>query len=229
MLTVYLCAFINKAYIEEAKVCIASLRTNGRFFGPIYLFTNLDTTIESVNVIKVDCDSVPQSAGFKTRIFNYLPIDSSSIFLYLDTDIVVLKPLPSFDEVGSKVHLYGYPSKTQNHYHYCGFLTNDPNYTKEVAINTGILLYRPSLKIKEIFDEADALYTSLVKSNKVNCVWEQPSLSLVLIKHNMHDVTLTELVYEERWGSGITSNHLFNHFCGERDATRSTKMKKYLQ
>ena len=37
----------------------------------------------------------------------------------------------------------------------CGFTTNDPYYTKHTAICYGILLFRPTLKVKKVFDEFD--------------------------------------------------------------------------
>ena len=52
MLKVYLCAFKNKIYIEEAKICIESLLINRRFTGPIYLFTDIDVSINGVKIIK---------------------------------------------------------------------------------------------------------------------------------------------------------------------------------
>ena len=72
MLKVYLCAFKNIAYIEEAKVCIESLRTKGCFTGPIYLFTDMDVSIDNVSIIKTTCESVELSAAYKTRLFEYI-------------------------------------------------------------------------------------------------------------------------------------------------------------
>lgn len=229
MLKIYMCAFKNKCYLKEAKICIESLRTNGKFNGLIYLFTDMDVIIPNVKVIKANNVSIPLSAGFRTRVFDYIKdYDSNDIFLYLDTDIVVLKPLPSFDFIGDKIQVYGYPSRTQNCATMCGFITNDPYYTKHPAICSGILLFRPSLKVKNVFDEIDKMYNELIKTNKINSCWEQPTLCFKLIEHDMQTISLNEYVYEERTKKSATDLHVFNHFCGLRGETRYIEMKKYL-
>ena len=48
MLKIYLCAFLKKEYLEEAKICIQSIRKHGLFTGKIYLFTDLDVYIDNV-------------------------------------------------------------------------------------------------------------------------------------------------------------------------------------
>ena len=153
MLKIYLCAFKKNCYLEEAKICIESLRTNGQFKGPIYLFTDMEVTLTNIEVIKANCESIPLSAAFRIQLFNYIKdYDSNDIFLYLDTDIVILKPLPSFNYIGNKIQVYGYPSRSQVSPSFSGFITNDPHFTKKTAISSGILLFRPSLKVKKVFD-----------------------------------------------------------------------------
>ena len=230
MLKIYLCAFLNKIYLEEAKVCIESLRTNGCFNGTIYLFTDMDVSIEGVEIIKTKCDSVQLSASYRTRLFEHITeISNDDIFLYLDTDIIVLKPLPSFDNITDKIHVYGYPSKNQKEHSFVGFLTSDINYTSQTAICSGILLFRPSISVKKVFDDTYKLYMDLIKKNKVNSCWEQPALCYVLIEQEMYDISLTDYVYEERTKSKISDFHIFNHFCGMRGDSRYNNMKKYLK
>ncbi len=229
MLKVYLCAFIKKEYIEEAKICIQSLRKNGNFNGPIYLFTDMNISIDGVEVIKVNCGSVFLSACFRTRLFEYIKdFSDDDIFLYLDTDIIILKPLPSFDNIGHKINTYGYPSRTQKEPSFAGFITNNINYTSKIAICSGILLFRPSLKVKKVFDETYKLYNNLIINKKINSCWEQPALCFILTKEDMNDITLNDYVYEERTKSKITDLQIFNHFCGLRGKERYKKMKYYL-
>lgn len=224
-----MCAFINQRYIEEAKVCIQSLRRNGSFTGPIYLFTDMDVSIEGVIIVKMKCKSVPLSACYRTRLFEYIKdISSDDIFLYLDTDIVILKTLPSFQSIGDKICVYGYPSRTQNENSFSGFITKDVYYTSKPSICTGILIFRPSERVKKVFDDTYELYMNLLNQKKVNPCWEQPALCFTLIKENMYDITLTGCVYEERSKTKITDTHIFNHFCGLRSNVRNINMKKYI-
>lgn len=230
MLHIYLCAFFNKNYIEEAKVCIESLRTTGNFAGPVYLFTDQDVSIDGVNILHVTCGSVSLSASYRTRLFEHIKdFSSDDIFLYLDTDIVVLKPLPSFDSIGDKIQVYGYPSRTQKEASFSGFITDDVHYTSKPAICTGILLFRPSTNVKNVFDKTYTLYLDLLKKGKLNACWEQPALCFTLIEQDMYDISLNESVYEERTRGAIHDVHIFNHFCGLRGDVRYMHMKQYLQ
>lgn len=229
MLNIYLCAFLNKKYIEEAKVCIESLRTNGSFHGPIYLFTDINISIEGVTVIKTNCKNVELSASYRTRLFEHIKdFSADDIFLYLDTDIVILKPLPSFDSIGDKIEVYGYSSRTQKDDSFSGFITDDIAYTSKPGISSGILLFRPSTKVKAVFDKAYSLYLNLIKNKKVNACWEQPALCFTLIEQDMYNISLNDYVYEERTMGTIDSSHVFNHFCGLRGSSRYKNMKKYL-
>jgi lipopolysaccharide biosynthesis glycosyltransferase len=233
VLKIYLCAFINNKYIEEAKVCIQSIRQNGLFNGEIYLFTDMNVVVndENVHIIKVNCKTVELSAVYRTRLFEHLDINKFSeddIILYLDSDIVVMKPIPSFEFITDKIHVYGYPSRKQKEGSFAGFITSEPKYVNYVAFCSGILLFRPSNKIKQVFDEIYSLYLELINKNKINPCWEQPALCYKLIEHEIVCIDLNDLVYEERTKGVIEDGHVFNHLCGMRSCDRVNLMKKYL-
>ncbi len=233
MLRIYLCAFIDRFYLEEAKICIRSLRENGKFTGHIYVFTDLDCTIEGVTVIKTPCTSIALSASFRTRLFEYVEdFAAHDIFLYLDTDVIVLKPLPTFESIDNKIHVYGYPTRRQREVSFAGFLTDDPKYITKTAISSGILLFRPSDAVRRVFDQTYEMYMSLIKRKKINLCWEQPALCYVLIQEDMMAMTLNDMVFEERTrtkGNTINETHVFNHFCGMRGKERHVRMRQYLE
>lgn len=233
MLKIYFCAFKKKCYLEEAKISIKSLQTNGQFNGPIYLFTDMDVILDNVEIFKVDCESIPLSASFRTQIFEYIKdYDSNDIFLYLDTDIVIVKPLPSFNYIDNKIQVYGYNTRNQSGSSFSGHITNDPHFVLQPAICSGILLFRPSLKVKNVFDETYELYKKLLRRNKVNGCWEQPALCYKMIEHTMCNMSLNDYVIEQRGGEHSIKNkkdtYIFNHFCGLRSSTRFNEMEKYL-
>ena len=248
MLKIYLCAFLKQEYLEEAKICIQSIRKHGLFTGKIYLFTDLDVYIDDVIIIKKKCSSVYLSASFRTRLFeNLTDISKDDIFLYLDTDIIVMNPIPSFDNIGYKIQVYGYPDRTQKHRCFSGSITNDKKFTSKNAICSGILLFRANNKVKKVFDETYALYLELIKKDKINSCWEQPSLCYKMIEHDMYIMTLNDFVFEEREKFKVDKNNkgdvttknkkciknlpnniIFNHFCGLRGQTRYKSMEKYL-
>ena len=228
-LKIYLCAFLSKTYIKEAKVCIESIRKNGKFTGKIYLFTDMNVSIPGVDVIKVPCESIYLAASYRTRVFNHIKdLLPQDVVLYLDTDVVVLKPLPSFDNISNKINVYGYPNVTQEKSAFAGHITDDPKYTSKTAFSSGIMVFRPNKKIKILFNKIYKLYLELINQKKVNNCWEQPALCFTLIKYQMFNISLNDLVYEERTNEKIGNNIIFNHLCGMRSAERYNIMKKYL-
>jgi lipopolysaccharide biosynthesis glycosyltransferase len=227
-LTIYLCAFLNKCYADEAIVCIESIRKNGKFTGDIYLFTDLDVIIDRVHIIKTSVSSVELSSAYRTRFFEHINYSEKDIILYLDTDIIIMKPLPTFDTIDDKIHVYGYPTRKQIEHSFSGFITDNIQYTSKQAFCAGILLFRPSTTIKKIFDEIYELYTELLKKGKINLCWEQPALCYKFIQHDIHECSLTKYVHEERTQSKISEIAVFNHFCGMRSNIRYIKMKTYV-
>ena len=230
---IYLCAFKKKEYIEEAKICIESIKKYGNFNGTIYLFTDMKINIENVIIINVDVESVYLSASYRLRFFehfNLKDLDKNEIILYIDTDIVVLNTIPSFDNINSKIQVYGYNDRTQNIHSFAGFITRDKKYIDKMAICSGILLFRPSEEVKKCFDESYNLYLDLIEKNKVNSCWEQPSFCYTLTKLDMVEISLSDITCEERSlnNKPIEKHIVFNHFCGMRSNNRHLKMKKYL-
>jgi lipopolysaccharide biosynthesis glycosyltransferase len=221
---------VHVDYIEEAKICIQSIRKNGCFNGEIYLFTDINTTIENVNVIKItDVKNVYDSASYRTRILEHNIFNNNDIILYLDTDIVVLQPIDILlNIVNDKICVYGYPNRLQNETSFAGLITKDINIINKPAFCSGILLFKVSDNIKNIFNQIWNYYQEQIKNNNVNSCWEQPVLCYILIKYNIYDILLNEYVYEERQHNKITEKILFNHFCGIRGPDRKKKMKKYI-
>ena len=240
MLQIYICACKDKQYLKEAKICIDSLRKNGQFHGLIYLLTDipqflekLDFDLNNVEVIKVKCGSNKMSAVLRTRFFHYIEnYDTNDIFLYLDTDIVVVKPLPSFNSIDNKIQVYGYNSVTQKSNSFSGNITKDTYFTSKPGICSGILLFRPSLKVKNVFDETYELYRKLLAEDKVLGCWEQPALCYKLIEHDMYNISLNNYVVEKRGGEHSfdkkPDTHIFVHFCGRRGPKRVGMMNEYL-
>ena len=140
MLKIYICACKDKQYLKEAKICIDSLRKNGQFHGLIYLLTDipqflekLDFDLTNVEVIKVKCGSNKMSAVLRTRLFHYIEnYDTNDIFLYLDTDIVIVKPLPTFDYIDDKIHVYSHGGSQKSN-SFSGYITNNPYFTSKIG------------------------------------------------------------------------------------------------
>lgn len=229
---IYLCAFIEPRYIEQAKICIRSIREKGEFKGNIYLFTDLDVYIEDVIVIQTKVKNVEFSASFRLRIFEYISLENipkDEVLLYLDTDIVVVNKIPSFENIKDKIYVYGYSSKSQESDSCAGFITIDKDYTSKSEICSGILLFRPSKKVKKVFDEAYSLYEFLVNDNIINQYWEQPALSYTLTKYDMDELSLNKYVHEIRENTTIDKDIIFIHYCGIRHNSVYKMMKNMIE
>ena len=218
MLKIYICACKDKFYLKEAKICIDSIRKNGQFNGLIYLLTDipqfikqLEFNLTNLEVIKVRCKTNKLSAALRTQFFNYIEnYDHNDIFLYLDTDIVIVKPLPTFDYIDDKIHVYSHGG-TQKSNSFSGYITKDPYFTSKPGICSGILLFRPSLKVKNVFDETYELYQKLLGVNKVNGCWEQPALCYKLIEHDIYNISLNDYVAEKRGGMHSIETVSYTH------------------
>ena len=85
---------VGKKYLSWSLAMIETLRTNGRFYGPVYVFTDQPEFYADVNnVIAVE---VPSSTDFmtiqnyKSMLANPIPYDH---ILYLDVDVMIGRPI----------------------------------------------------------------------------------------------------------------------------------------
>ena len=229
-----MCAFKSEAYLNEAKICIRTLREAGNFTGDIYLFTDLISNLKNVNVVNIECSDIYNAAAMRLKYFEYVKTQASDIILYLDTDILILKNLPDLGYIDDKVHVYGYngefgwTKRLQAESSFAGHLINDTNITEQHPFCSGILLFRPTSIIENLFSTVCEYYNDQIKNNRVNSCWEQPALNLVLCKHNMFEISLNRYVHEERNKKPIHESVVFNHFCGMRGAGRASLMNKYI-
>jgi len=189
----------GKTYIEEAEISRKSIEKY--ITGKYHLITQ-------------DVDA-KTAAGLKLDILNRIDIKENETVLYLDTDIIVSNHLPPITPI-EKVILYGYPNRTQKEHSFAGYINNSPSMNRHIAINTGILFFRNTQRIRTMFQSAYKHYTS---TTKINACWEQPYLCNALIHHNLYDTSLTPYVSEHRSPS-ITPLTTFHHFCGLRSPSR---------
>jgi lipopolysaccharide biosynthesis glycosyltransferase len=237
-LKIYLCAFKNPSYFAEANICIRSIREKGKFNGPIYLLTDQEVKddLYGTQVIQTACESVYDSASKRLEIFHYIPdFNETDIILYLDTDIVVKNTIPDFKDIDENVNVYGYDGtfgysqRSQNEKSFAGHIAPG-KFTIHNGFCSGILLFRPTQKVKTIFENALELYKKEIQRNNINYCWEQPSLCYILIENEAYTISLNKYVMENR-ASSFTYKEgvIFNHFCGERGDQRAKRMLEHLE
>jgi len=236
-LRIVLCAFFKQTYIEQAKLSIKSIRKNGNFNGQIDLITNIDCNIDGVNVIKVnDCKDINDAFAYRLKMLDILDWKENDTFLYLDTDIIVMKRLSNLKYNNEKVNVYTHKTapKNQDNNWYAGLLTKDPKILKQKPFCSGIMLFKPSNNIKEIFKEIWNFFQNDKKYNIKNLKYgDQPYINYKLCQHNLYDISLNNVVFDERTKYNnlklnINNSHIFNHFCGYKGNDVIHLMKKYI-
>ena len=236
-LRIVLCAFFKQTYIDQAKLCIKSIRENGDFSGQIDLITNIDCNIDNINIIKVyDCKDINDAFAYRLKMLDILDWKETDIFLYLDTDIIVMKRLLNLKYNNEKVNVYTHKTapKNQDNNWYAGLLTKDQKILKQKPFCSGILLFEPSNKIKQIYKEIWNLFQNDKKYNKKNLEFgDQPYINYKLCQHNLYDISLNNVVFDERTKYNnlklnVNNSHIFNHFCGYKGDDVINLMKKYI-
>lgn len=247
-LRIVVCAFLCPEYLDEAHLCIESIRSLGKFTGRIDMLTDLDIAIKMKDVhyhVVPNVGSATQAAGYRLRMLDVLDWNNGDIFMYVDTDVLCMHDMSAFihhaDSIDTKLHVYGYkdnalPRRTQKEGSFAGHLTKDPLITNQVGWCTGILLFRPSSTIQTFFQKALDAYQTCIASKKVSSVWEQPALCLVFCQHRYYETSLDPFVMEQRYyipkhkklAKPPGSHAVFNHYCGLRGAERKTMMRTEL-
>lgn len=248
---IVLCCFLSDDYLEEARLCIKSIRSIGLFTGRIDFFTNLDTNRFNFDEYDVHCHlmndvhSVPEAAGYRLRMLELLEWTEDDIFLYVDNDILCMDKMSIVIDhahtIDDKLHVYGYTDsgptrRNQVEAAFAGFLTNDSTIITQVAWCSGILMFRPSLTMKRMFRSTLASYEEHIIRGKVNNLWEQPFLCLTFCQHEMYETSLNPFVSEEsynrartkRWSKSPGECVVFHHYCGLRGAERKEMMRTQL-
>jgi len=164
----YFCVFNKKDYIKLATILLGSLKlfSNNLENIDILVFTSLNFQedflyLSHIFGLKIhfklfELDSVSKSAMARLLIYNYENINDYDKILYIDTDIVIQNDLNKlFNEDIESEKVYALPEGTVYHEIRGGwFFTHLTCEQKHhvTGINSGILLWKNSEKIKEIFN-----------------------------------------------------------------------------
>lgn len=244
---IVMCCFINRNYMEEAKVAIESLRKVGKFEGRISVITDFpEFCVEDVDVHVVPpVERVELAAGYRLKMLDMLEWTPDDIFLYLDTDILCVQNMQRFIHhaltIDDKLHVYGYNDigLTQDTHpypeYYAGSLTTDPRICNQPAWCSGILLFHPSDHILEAFRHTHASFTEFVSRTKEPIKsWEQRFLCRTFCDNECYAITLNPFVSEESYKMPDHRKHTkppgihatFHHFNGYRSNRRANMMNE---
>jgi hypothetical protein len=144
-----------------AQLCVRSLR---RFFdGRVDVIT--DGRVTGATVTSVPSMNSRRAAAIRLRLPEILGLDPGESVLYLDADVLALKPL-DLPAPRDRVMVYGYPQRTQRDPSFAGRLTTDPAVVRQRAFCSGILYFRATDSIRAAFRAALDGYTSALRAGK---------------------------------------------------------------
>lgn len=247
ILRIVFCCFSHDDFLQEAFISIESLRCIGKFKGNITLvteFTNVQNKMIDDIIIVETPTNKDLGPATRLRILDLINYNSNDVILYLDTDVLCVGEMDFFIEfsktIDNNLHVYGYEEtcRIQKEKTFAARRTNDESILDQVAWCSGILLFRPSIIIKESFQKAYSHYKNHLKTYGYDGMWEQPSLCIIFCENRKYKTSLDPFVYEERVLHNFLKgkspslhpniNHIFNHFCGLRGSDRNKKMRKIL-
>lgn len=200
---VYFCAFHNKGYIDLLYYLLSSA----------LVFSNLETldflvfTSEAFRPLIEDISrklNIPiqiQIFKFTTMheagcarlfIFNYEDIDLYEKILYLDTDIIVQNDISRLFQLPLEEKVYAIQEYDINGEGHGAWFFDFHRFDKNTpAINSGVLLFKNTRKIRYLFKTIQRHIENLKKSGSIlpNCM-DQSFIVYSLFTHNTYDSQL---------------------------------------
>lgn len=202
---IYLGVFFNRDYIELLRIflitaklysnldCIDFLVMTSENFAPD--IQDLSKKIGIPLLMKFfSFNSVHEASCARLHIFDYENAMAYDKIMYLDTDIIVQGDLMNVFNENIDDKIYGMKEGTIEHEIHGGwwfdFSTIDKN---TVAMNGGILLFKGSESMKQIFNEINAHINEIKTTGKPmpQCA-DQPFVNYHFIKANKYDNKMLE-------------------------------------
>lgn len=207
---IYYCASGDQ-YIAEAAISINSIRTVGLFKGRIILFTSKSQVVPSLpcEVIRIDCDD-----WLKIRFAVSFDFSKFNRVMYLDTDIVCIKPIHLLLDR----HTSGLVSIVTEHYKmktWLGILSSyftvdEMRYIeKDNMINAGTFIC-DGCKCKDLF------YTWLLTYHQSQTPNDQAALDRMFYNNKSYFNILPRGIVSMPKQESEQEHSVLVHFCGIR-------------
>jgi FkbM family methyltransferase len=202
---VYFTVFNNPVYVDLLEILMATVKLYSNLENIDFLvFTseNLKGRIDEVSA-KLEIPIQIQIFNFtglheglcaRMRIFDYCDIDKYDKVLYLDTDIVVQNDISVLFAQDIEEKLYALKEGTIGHEYYGSdffdFNTIDKNIP---GMNSGILLFKPTSTILQLFRDAHQHMSSIFIQNKpMPSCSDQALINYHFVKNGRHQTGFLE-------------------------------------
>lgn len=206
---VYFCAFHNKGYIDLLTILLSCVKIfcttdtidflvfTSESFVPI-IHDLSDKLNIPIQIQTFDFTTQHEAGCARLYIFNYKNIDQYEKILYIDTDITIQNDLSRIFEYPIEDKVYAvqeYDINGEGHgAWFFDFSTIDP---LTPAINSGVLLFQNTRKIRMIFNDIIRHITDLKKTQSIipNCM-DQSFIVYHLFRNSAYNSTfLKDYVY----------------------------------
>lgn len=197
---VYMAVFHNRQYIHLMRILMTTIKLFSSTENIDFLvFTSYDFSREIQDMATMlnipismkffTFTSMYDSACARLYIFDYEQISSYESILYIDTDIIVQNDLNAIfeDQIEDKVYALG--EGTIEHEFHGGWFFDFTTIDKDTeGLNSGILLFKNSLRVEKIFRETIAHIMKMKSENKnmPDC-FDQPFINYHLINNKIQD------------------------------------------
>jgi lipopolysaccharide biosynthesis glycosyltransferase len=175
-----------------------------------------------LNLWYLDLHELIDAARSRLLIFDYPFIDKYDKILYLDTDILINSDINKILDIPiEKDILYVGPEMTLTSEYHGGWLygSNYPNIDmSQPAFSSGILFFRNSQKVKDMFHATNALIHQdlVVKGNQTPSCLDQPYLVFNAAIRNMYNTTtINHFICGGRCPEFVNEKFIIYHFAGD--------------
>jgi len=238
--------FRNSGYIDLLALLLKTLKLRGCFnteTTDLLLITHpsMNDAIGEkimpigfyINFWYLDFEQLMDAARARLFIFDYPYIDKYDKILYLDTDILISSDINKILDIPiERDILYVGPEMTLSSEFHGGWLygNNYPDVDmSKPAFSSGILFFRNSQKVKDMFYATNALIHEelVIKGNGPPSCLDQPFIVFNAAIRNMYNTTtIDQFIRGGRSHSCVDENAIIYHFAG--DIGHSNNKKEWM-
>ena len=201
---VYMCVSHNRFYLNLLRLLMATVRLNvsnlEKYTFLVMTSADFKDEVDAISALVgipirvhvLDVHSFFHSAAAKCRIYEYPAIDEFSQVLYLDTDILIEKDFGEiFADLPPEDKVYAIEDGILSHpgnggWYFTPEICASPETTP--AVNTGVLAFRNTPHIRNVFEECcDFMFSEEKKGEDMPCCLEQPFINFIFYKRGSLD------------------------------------------
>lgn len=223
----YFCVFHNKGYLELLDILLTTMLTASRLDG-IDLLVVTSKEFEplvnemagrfgiDISVYICDFNTQHEAGCARLFVFDYPKVDDYAKILYMDTDIVVQGDISNLFDLPIEEKVYVKKEYAVGGEGHGGWFFDFSNLDEKTdAMNSGVLLFRNSGKIRAVFSDIRKHIEAVRKSSALlPLCMDQSFIVYHLFRNNLFDNKLIDsYIYLAEFTEPPVSDHLLlSHF-----------------